>query len=137
MSQSRRSLTQLLPRLIRLRHAPFYLGMDRNRFNTEVRSHLTAIPVGKQGVAFDRLDLDAWVDEYKSRNGRPGQLKGDQLWDARERPGSTSAVGSGTSTSGSEASAFARALERAISGKGRKSTSQRERRKSDRRSSKE
>jgi hypothetical protein len=44
----------LLPRLIRLRDAPFYQGMDRNRFNAEVRPFLTEIPIGDQGVAFDR-----------------------------------------------------------------------------------
>ena len=44
--------------------------MDRNRFNIEVRPHVTEIPIGSQGVAFDRLDLDDWADEYKSRNGR-------------------------------------------------------------------
>lgn len=53
----------LLPRLIRLRDAPFYLGMDRNRFNVEVRRHLTNIRIGRQGVAFDRLELDAWVED--------------------------------------------------------------------------
>ena len=46
--------------------------MDPNRFNEEVRAHLIEIPIGKQGVAFDRLDLDAWVD----RNGRPGKTIG-------------------------------------------------------------
>jgi hypothetical protein len=66
---------QTLPRLIRLRDAPEYLGMDRNRFNTEVRSGLTEIPIGLQGVAFDRLDLDAWVDQYKTRNGRRPKAK--------------------------------------------------------------
>lgn len=60
----------LLPRLVRLRDAPAYLGMDRNRFNREVRPHLTNIPIGRQGVAFDRLELDAWVEDYISRNGR-------------------------------------------------------------------
>src|SRR5690606_19679273 len=59
-----------LPRLLRFRDAPRYLGMDRNRFNAEVRPYLTNIPIGRQGIAFDRLELDAWVDEYKSRNGR-------------------------------------------------------------------
>lgn len=39
------------PRLIRLRDAPNYLGMDRNRFNTEVRPDLTEIPIGEQGIA--------------------------------------------------------------------------------------
>jgi hypothetical protein len=49
----------LLPRLIRIRDVPEYLGMDRNRFNAEVRPCLTAIPIGRQGIAFDRLELDA------------------------------------------------------------------------------
>ena len=52
-----------LARFIRLRDAPDYLGMDRNRFNAEVRPRLTEIPIGVQGVAFDRLDLDAWAEE--------------------------------------------------------------------------
>ena len=65
---------ECLPRLIRLRDAPRYLGMDRNRFNAEVRPLLMEIPIGQQGIAFDRLDLDAWVDQYKSRNGRPASL---------------------------------------------------------------
>ena len=41
-----------IPRLIRFRDAPRYLGMDRNRFNAEVRPHLTEIPIG---IAGDRL----------------------------------------------------------------------------------
>jgi hypothetical protein len=51
------------PRFIRLRDAPLYLGMDKNRFNRDVRPRLHAIPIGTQGVAFDRLDLDAWADD--------------------------------------------------------------------------
>ncbi len=42
-----------LPRFIRLRDAPSYLGMDRNRFNRDVRPLLSAIPIGTQGIAFD------------------------------------------------------------------------------------
>ena len=52
-------VARLLPRLIRARDAPFYLGMDRNRFHTEVRPALTVVPIGVQGIAFDRLELDA------------------------------------------------------------------------------
>ena len=51
------------PRLLRLRDAPGYLGMDRNRFNSKVRPFLVEIPIGSQGIAFDRLELDAWADE--------------------------------------------------------------------------
>ncbi len=46
------------PRFIRLRDAPHYLGMDKNRLNTEVRPLLMEIPIGEQGITFDRLDLD-------------------------------------------------------------------------------
>ena len=69
--------TEVLPRLIRLRDAPSYLGMDRNRFNQTVRPCLIEIPIDEQGVAFDRLDLDAWAEDYKSRNGRPGRMRGE------------------------------------------------------------
>ncbi len=51
-------------RFIRLRDVPSYLGMDKNRFNRDVRPHLCAIAIGTQGIAFDRVDLDAWADEY-------------------------------------------------------------------------
>jgi hypothetical protein len=59
------------PRLIRLRDAPHYLGMDIKIFNKEVRPFLTEIRIGIQGKAFDRLDLDKWEDYYKSRGKRP------------------------------------------------------------------
>ena len=108
----------ILPRLIRLRDAPGYCGMDPNRFNDEVRPHLIEIPIGKQGVAFDRLDLDAWVDQYKERNGRPGKRKGaGKPWDARKSRASLAGKGHGISTKLSEEEEFAKALERATSKK--------------------
>ena len=113
----------IAPRLIRLRDAPFYLGMDRNRFNAEVRPYLVEIQVGKQGIAFDRLDLDAWVDHYKSRNGRSGQLIGELTWDEDERQASISRADTGTLTSKFEVAEFAKAVENATSQR-RRSTSQ-------------
>jgi hypothetical protein len=98
------------PRIVRFRDAPSYLGMDRNRFNAEVRPHLTEIPIGIQGIGFDRLELDAWVDDYKARNGRPAR-KGAITWDANEYPASSCGPGSGISTSASSGQEFARALE--------------------------
>jgi predicted DNA-binding transcriptional regulator AlpA len=77
MSQDEKPISRVIPRLIRLRDAPFYLGMDRNRFNAEIRPFLTQIPIGEQGIAFDRLELDTWVEQYKSRNGHRGRSKGD------------------------------------------------------------
>jgi predicted DNA-binding transcriptional regulator AlpA len=73
------------PRFIRLRDAPEYLGMDRSVFNLTVRPTLTEVTIGRQGVAFDRLDLDAWADEYMRRNGRAGK-GGSQKWRDEARP---------------------------------------------------
>ena len=104
------------PRIVRFRDAPAYLGMDRNRFNSEVRPHLTEIPIGIQGIGFDRLELDAWVDDYKSRNGRPTR-KGVKSWDASEYPASSSGPVSGMSTNASAGGEFAKALEQLTSKK--------------------
>ena len=109
----------LLPRLVRLRDAPFYLGMDRNRFNAEVRPQLTEIPIGEQGIAFDRVELDAWVDQHKSRNGRPGQPKGAKLWDAKDRQAYSCGKGSGTSTRSCTDSELSNLLAQATSRKRR------------------
>jgi hypothetical protein len=93
--------------------------MDPNRFNEEVRPCLVEIPIGKQGVAFDRLDLDAWVDQYKDRNGRPGKAweGGKQSWDAKHRQDSSREGASGISRRLSEEKEFSAALERATSRK--------------------
>jgi hypothetical protein len=74
--------------------------MDRNRFNREVRPYLCEIPIGAQGVAFDRVDLDTWLEEYKSRNGRPA--KRSELWDAENHQASSNGAASGGSTRGSK-----------------------------------
>jgi predicted DNA-binding transcriptional regulator AlpA len=101
---------RLLPRIILFRDAPRYVGMNRNRFNSEVRPHLTEIPVGKQAIGFDRLELDAWVDDYKACNGRPSRTKGAVSWDANESPASSCGPASGRSTSVSSGVEFAKAL---------------------------
>ena len=75
---------QLLPRIIRLKDAPFYLGMDKNRFNKAVRPFLTEIPIGEQGIAFDRLEIDQWIDYYIECNGRPTTPIGERPWDVKK-----------------------------------------------------
>ncbi len=117
MANSRPSF--VLPRFIRYRDAPAYLGMDRNRFNVEVRIFLTVIPIGKQGIAFDRLDLDAWADDYIQRNGRPSsQSLGGNIWDAKERQDFGNEVNAGILKSKSKDLAdFSKALARIASKK--------------------
>ncbi|HAT1815657.1 TPA: hypothetical protein I8Z13_002154 [Legionella pneumophila] len=115
----------LIPRLIRLRDAPSYVGMDRHRFNKDVRPNLIEIPVGTQGIAFDRLDLDAWVDDYIQCSGRPAAAKSRslELWDEKERQDYKSVVASGALTKRSSDDDFAKALVLTASKK-RKSISQ-------------
>lgn len=66
----KREAVQFSPRFLRFRDAPRYLGMDRNRFNCEVRPQVTVIRIGIQGIAFDRIELDEWADNYKTSRGR-------------------------------------------------------------------
>jgi hypothetical protein len=107
----------ILPRIIRIRDAPFYLGMDKNRFNAEVRPSLTEIKIGTQGIAFDRLELDAWVDELKTRIGKPGTKKLEkELWQRNPR-GSQKGMVSGTLTKSSKEKDFMKALDQATSKK--------------------
>src|SRR5258705_9615965 len=67
----------LQPRLIRYRDAPSYCGAGRRVFDRDIRPWLIAIPIGKEGIAFDRLDLDAWIERRPPEKGEP--------WDAQER----------------------------------------------------
>jgi hypothetical protein len=106
------------PRVIRAKDAASYLGMDRNRFNREVKPCVIAIPIGAQGVAYDRFDLDVWWEDYKRRNGQPGALckKGEAQWENEcqvSTAGQISRAVCGTSTKSSTVNAFAKAVERA------------------------
>jgi hypothetical protein len=78
--------------------------------STQKRPHVTEIPIGKQGIGFDRFEFDAWVDEYVSRNGRPARAKGVTSWDANEYPASSCGPGLGISTSAFSGGEFAKAL---------------------------
>jgi hypothetical protein len=74
--------------------------MDRNKFNIEVRPSLTEIWLGPQSVAFDRLELDAWIDDYIARNGRrprASTTEDDICQTATECQASASRAGCGTS----------------------------------------
>lgn len=115
----KRASTQ--PRWIQAGRAGAYLSMNRNRFNAEVCPHLTEIPIGQRGIAFDRLELDAWADRYMARNGRSAPKKEERVCLVDESQGSRKRhspmdASSGRSTRESKATAaFARALELAKS----------------------
>jgi len=107
----------ILPRIIRIRDAPFYLGMDKNRFNAEVRPSLTELKIGTQGIAFDRIELDAWVDDLKSRTGKHYTHKMEKISCLKKSPVSSKGATVGTSTKLSKEDAFAKALAQATSKK--------------------
>ena len=65
---------KIKPRLIRLRDAPYYVGMDKNRFNSDVRPFIQTIKIGIQGIAFDVIEIDEWVDKYKLSLKKQGEL---------------------------------------------------------------
>lgn len=66
----------------RKREVHKYLGMDRNRFDKEVRPYLTEIRIGIQGIAFYKVELDRWAAQYYLRNGRPPRKEG--LWHSED-----------------------------------------------------
>src|SRR5690606_14446039 len=62
----------MTPRLIRLKDAPAYLGLDRRRFDEEVRPYLTEIREhGRKAVRFDRIELDRYADYTVAVCGHP------------------------------------------------------------------
>ena len=91
----------LLPRVIRASDAPAYLGIDKNKFNKIVKPSLVSVRLGEHSIAYDRLDLDCWWEDYKHRYGRSNaeQSEGDfQIWPKESSQGSSSVKASGMST---------------------------------------
>lgn len=106
------------PRVMRPKYASYYLGVDKNRFNTEIRPHLRVIAIGKQGIAFDKVDLDKYVDENMKGVGKPGsQLKEEEnLWQRSQQVSRKEKVAiSGASTKSSREKDFTKALEQVAS----------------------
>ncbi len=107
----------LLPRIIRLKDAPVYLGMDKNKFNELVRPFVSEVRYGSMSVGFDRLELDAWIEDYIRRNGRPGRKGGHNPWREKKYQVSSKGAGSGTSIKDFEVREFEKALAAATSRK--------------------
>lgn len=104
----------LQPRVLRAKEAPRYLGMSRTVFNRLVRPCVTEFPIGIQGIGFDRLELDRWLEEHMRCNGCPAiNTMGAALCPREERQGSFLKTESGkliSATSTSTDDDFAKAL---------------------------
>jgi hypothetical protein len=61
--------TALIPGVVRIRDAPFYLGMNKNIFRKEVSPFLTKFPIGGVGIGIDRMELDLWIAYVKATKG--------------------------------------------------------------------
>ncbi|MDM9593582.1 hypothetical protein QU617_09690 [Pseudomonas guariconensis] len=124
---------RIQPRIIRAGDAPHYLGMCRSEFNKTVRPHVNEFPIGERGIGFDREELDAWVNDYIqamaiAKEGAQGRQSsgserssGDKGWRERQSQAFPKGTASGTSTRGSTARDFTKALE-LVTGRKQKST---------------
>lgn len=66
--------TSIIPGIIRLRDAPFYLGMNKTFFRDTVQKYLTRIPIDKKGIGFSRMELDQWIAYTKVTIGQPPKI---------------------------------------------------------------
>ena len=63
----------LIPGIVRMRDAPFYLGMNKTFFRDTVQQYLTRIPIDKKGIGFNRAELDRWIAYTQATIGQPPQ----------------------------------------------------------------
>jgi predicted DNA-binding transcriptional regulator AlpA len=129
--------TSIQPRFIRFGDAPGYLGMCRDEFNKTVRPNVREFPIGKQGVAFDRHELDEWADAYITaraiekaavqvnnhpRSERHTGGKGATEWPKKQLQGSRKCrTASGRLTKNTEENEFKKVLE-LVTGRKRSNT---------------
>lgn len=107
----------LTPRVIRLKDAPFYLGVKKDYFNQNIRPYLPVIDFGSRTVAFDRLDLDDYVEHHKRRVDGSVLNPGERVWDKRKYQASSSEKESGILTRKSSENVFAKVHAQVISQK--------------------
>ncbi|MCQ3014739.1 hypothetical protein NLO83_03835 [Pseudomonas tremae] len=125
-NKSAAQVAPILPRFIRAGDAYGYLGMCRDEFNKTVRPNVREFPIGKQGVGFDRLELDAWADAYveskaiekaanqdnnQPRSERHAGAIGATSWPKKQSPAYRKCrTASGRSTKNTEESEFKKVL---------------------------
>ena len=100
---------KIIPIILRPKDVHFYCGMNRQRFNREVRKLLTIVPIGKTGIGFYREELDAWAENLKNTQGIPPERRA--TWEKSDLyPDSGSAMEFGTLKKWSTESAYTKAL---------------------------
>lgn len=74
----------LIPGIIRMRDAPYYLGMNKTFFRDTVQPYLTKIRIDKKGVGFFREELDCWIAYARATLGQPP--KNQPPWENSQPP---------------------------------------------------
>lgn len=64
-------MPEFAPRILRPNDAAYYCGMGRTLFERIIRPVVPTIRLGDIGIGYDRIDLDAAIDDYKARNTGP------------------------------------------------------------------
>jgi hypothetical protein len=59
------------PGIIRVRDAPYYLGMNKTYFRDQVQPYLTRIRIDKKGIGFTRTELDQWIAYAQATLSQP------------------------------------------------------------------
>ena len=120
---SRPRRESILPRFIRAKQAPAYLGMCRAVFDAQVRPYVHEFPIGERGVGFDRQELDDWATAHVQAKAidkkgaseqqlpRSERQKGDKSWRENRSQASLKGKVSGISTRKSTANDFTKVLE--------------------------
>lgn len=101
------------PRLLRTNEAHDYLRMNRKTFDKWVRPFIAYIRIGQRGIAFDKLDLDAWIEEHKQRDELPVSNTGEHLWEEPAHRAYKNVMATGKLTRRFSDSEFAKVLEQA------------------------
>ena len=102
---------RIQPKFVRLRDAPSFFAMDRNRFCAEIRPRLTQIRIGIQGIAFCINEMNEVAAAYKAEHTFKPRSKGDIKWQHKNHRALSAEKRYGTSTSPCSGSAFAKAVE--------------------------
>lgn len=107
-----------LPRVIRVKDAHRYLGMDKTTFAREIRPYLTLIKITNKSRGFERVDIDHAFDVYICGRCCPPKKPlpiGDNICESKQVSTLTPQVTAGSSTKKLKENAFANALSTAKS----------------------
>ena len=110
------------PRILRVGQAIKYSGLSRPLFKEHIRPKCGEITIGKQGIGFEKVEIDKALDDYIARYGCAPKEEQETSECKKEKQQDSSSTGtSGISTNGLAESAFARAAKRATNKKHKKS----------------